>query len=85
MTTSLKEIAKRLDVSTATVSRALNGKPGVSEKMGQKVLEIANELRFTPNPAAQSLSTSKTYAVASVIKQPHPYLDLRMENINQYT
>jgi LacI family transcriptional regulator len=75
MTQTLKEIAERLNISTATVSRVLNGKPGVSAEIRQKVLDLANEFRFTPNPAAKSLSTSKTYAIAFVIKRKLVYSD----------
>ncbi|MEJ2559606.1 MAG: LacI family DNA-binding transcriptional regulator [Anaerolineae bacterium] len=88
MASTLQEIADRLDISAATVSRVLNGKPGVSQKTRQRVLEIARELNFTPNPAAQSLVTSKTYAVAFVIKRwlvrvDNPFYDRIMMGVEQ--
>ncbi len=64
-----EEIAKVLDVSTATVSRALNGKPGVSAATRQRVFELANEFLYKPNPLAQQLATSKSFAVAFVVKR----------------
>ena len=42
-----KEIAERLNLSPAAVSLALNGKPGVSEKTRQMVVEVAGELGYT--------------------------------------
>jgi LacI family transcriptional regulator len=88
MPPTLQDIADRLNISTATVSRALSGKPGVSQKTRQRVLEVANELRFTPDPAAQSLATSKTYAVAFVIKRllirsHNPFYDRIMMGVEQ--
>lgn len=41
-----KEIAKRLNLSEAAVSMALNGKPGVSTKTRKKILEMAQELHY---------------------------------------
>ncbi|MEQ8675339.1 MAG: LacI family DNA-binding transcriptional regulator [Aggregatilineales bacterium] len=66
---TIKEIADQLNISTATVSRVLNGKPGVAEKTRQLVLQMVNDLRFTPNPAASNLASSKTYAIAFVIRR----------------
>ena len=42
----IKDIAERLGVSTATVSRALNDKPGVSDDLRQQVRKLAAELDF---------------------------------------
>ena len=72
---TLQEIATSLDVSTATVSRALNGKPGVSAPVREKVIELANQLRYTPNPAAQNLATAKSYAVALAIRRRLVHMD----------
>ncbi|MBN1838343.1 MAG: LacI family DNA-binding transcriptional regulator [Spirochaetales bacterium] len=41
----IKDIARRANVSIATVSLVLNGKPGVSQPTRQKILKIARELR----------------------------------------
>ncbi len=49
---TLQEIADNLGVSVATVSRALNDKPGVSSEMRQKVINLANEMHYHPNLAA---------------------------------
>ena len=42
-----KELAQRLGISTAAVSFALNGKPGVSEKTRERVLALAQKLGYT--------------------------------------
>lgn len=53
---SVKDIAARLNISLSTVHKALTGKPGVSEKRRAQVLEVAQELGYVVNTAAQSLA-----------------------------
>ncbi len=63
----IKDIADRLGVSTATVSRALNNKPGVSDDMRKKVNELVSEIRFAPNMVARNLAGGRTGAVAFIL------------------
>src|SRR6476660_3896545 len=65
----IKDIAEQLGVSVASVSRALNDKPGVADDLRRRVLELAAELDFTPNMAARSLNGARTGAVAFVVHQ----------------
>ena len=53
---SLKELAKRLNTSVCTISKALHNKPKVSEKMREKVLALANKLGYSPNILARSMA-----------------------------
>ncbi len=53
---TIYDIARELGVSTATVNRAMNNKPGVSEKTRQKVQETAKSMGFTVNQIAKSLA-----------------------------
>lgn len=62
--TTLKDIARRLGVSTATVSYALNGAPGVSAELRLSILQAARELNYQTNYAARSLARSRTNTVA---------------------
>ncbi len=64
---SIKDIAKQLSVSTATVSRALNDKPGVSNELRQQVRKLAADLDFAPSMVARSLAGSRTGAVAFIL------------------
>ncbi len=59
---TLKDIAKRLDVSHATVSRALNRPedPLISEATRLRVQQVASEMGYRPNLAARSLATGRT-------------------------
>ena len=45
-TVTIKDIAEQLGVSPATVSLALNGRPGVNEETRLAVLNLANRLGY---------------------------------------
>jgi LacI family transcriptional regulator len=66
---TLQELADQLGVSVATVSRALNDKPGVSIETRQRVLSLARELQYRPNLAARNLRTSQTYTVLFIVRR----------------
>ncbi len=53
---TIYDIAAKLGVSIATVNRALTNKPRVSVETRQRVLKMAEEMGFTPNALARSLS-----------------------------
>lgn len=55
-----REIAKKLNISPSAVSLALNGKPGISEKTRNQVLETAMQLGYTKTEPAGSFHTGKT-------------------------
>jgi len=60
---NIKEIAKKANVSIATVSNILNGKGGVSRETAKRVLEIADELHYTPNFLAKNLKRGNTRTI----------------------
>ncbi len=67
MTPTIKDVARRAGISYATVSRALNGKYGVSEETREKILRIAREMNYRPNAIAQGLVNRSTKTVGLVI------------------
>jgi len=69
MNTNIVEIAKKAGVSTATVSRALNNNGAVRDKTRQKILRIAEELHYKPNPIARSLSRKKTDTIGVILPE----------------
>jgi LacI family transcriptional regulator len=72
---TIDEIASRLKVSTATVSRALNNKPGVSEETRKLVLQLAEDLNYAPNVAARGLATASTNTIGFLgIDRPFPLM-----------
>lgn len=50
-----------------TVSRVLNKEPNVAVSTREKGLNVARELRYTPNLAARGLANSKSYLIAPYI------------------
>ncbi len=60
----IKEFSRRLGVSTATISHALNGKRPVKAATRQMVLEKMVEWNYTPNVNARRLVNSKTNLIA---------------------
>jgi DNA-binding LacI/PurR family transcriptional regulator len=66
-----KELARQLNVSIATVSRALNDQPGVSPDVRERILRLAKELGYSPDIRARSLATSVTHTVAFVVHDNH--------------
>lgn len=65
--TSIKDVARSVGVSTATVSRALRGLPRVSEETRTRVLHAAAELHYVASPSAAGLATGQTRAVGVVV------------------
>ncbi|GAA0610821.1 LacI family DNA-binding transcriptional regulator [Kribbella sandramycini] len=64
---TISDLARRLQISKASVSYALNGRAGVSDETRQRVLDLAEELGFHPNSAAVALSASRTRTIGIVI------------------
>ncbi|MGC9214991.1 LacI family DNA-binding transcriptional regulator [Athalassotoga sp.] len=70
---SIKDIAKSVGVSTATVSKALNHKNGVSQAVRNEIMEKAKEMGYVVNGLARGMKISKTFTVGvlvSDIKNP---------------
>ncbi|MAZ28046.1 MAG: LacI family transcriptional regulator [Cytophagaceae bacterium] len=67
--TSLKDIAKKVGVSTATVSYVLSkGKESkVSVGMSEKIKKVAKELNYQPNQIAKSLKSGKTFTIGLIV------------------
>lgn len=65
--TSLKDLADKLGVSIATVSRALRNSHEVGEEMTLKVKKLAKELNYRPNPFAQSLRKEAPRVIGVIV------------------
>ena len=63
-----KEIAERAGVSVSVVSRALNNSGYVSAEKREKILKIAQELDYHPNPVAMSLMSKRTRQILFMCK-----------------
>lgn len=65
--TGVKEIARRANVSIATVDRVIHNRVGVSAKTKSKVNKIIQELNYQPNLLAQRLASRKIFNLATFI------------------
>ncbi|MFB2117807.1 substrate-binding domain-containing protein [Parapedobacter sp. 2B3] len=63
----VKEIARRANVSIATVDRVIHNRKGVSETTRRKINEIIQEIGFQPNILASRLASKKTNQFAVLI------------------
>ena len=61
------DIARKLNVTRITVSKALRDHPDISKDMKKKVLDTAEKLGYTPNLIAQNLTSRKTFTWGVVI------------------
>lgn len=66
---TIKDIAKRLKISVSTVSRALRGSADISSETRQLVLNVAEELQYSPNPIALSLRDKKTKVIGVIVQE----------------
>lgn len=67
MAATIKDIARRLNISVSTVSYALNGGPRpVAPELRERVLQVARELDYRPNRLAKSLITRRSHIVGVV-------------------
>jgi len=67
MSVTIKDVARRAGVSTATVSRVLAGKTGVSEGLRESVLAAAQELAYQPSRVARSLRVQRSAIIGLII------------------
>ncbi|HSD06591.1 LacI family DNA-binding transcriptional regulator [Flavobacterium sp.] len=65
--TTIYDIAKRLDITAATVSRALNNNPKISEVTRQLVFETAAKMNYKQNRLAQSLRSGRSNNVGVIV------------------
>lgn len=71
---TLRELARHLNLSITTVSRALAGYDDVSDATRQRVREAAERLGYQPNPLGQRLRSGRTEAVGLVIPASNGHL-----------
>lgn len=67
---TIKEIAKRANVSIGTVDRVIHDRGRVSPKTKEKILRIIEELDYKPNVFARHLKLSKTFCFGIVMPYP---------------
>lgn len=66
---TIYDIATALDISTATVSRALKNDPVVSEKTRKKIFDLAGEMGYRQNHFARNLRQQQTYTIGMMVHE----------------
>ena len=67
LTVTIADIAKKLNTTSATVSRALNDHPGISIKTKKRVLQAAEKLHYRRNTVASALRKGQTGIIGVII------------------
>src|SRR5260221_12825784 len=65
---TIKEIAKQLNVSVSTVSRALHDNPGIGLRTRMRVQKLAQKLYYEPNQTPIFFKQRHTFTIASVLR-----------------
>lgn len=65
---TIYDIAEKAGVSASTVSRVINGKPGIWDATRQKVLALLEEYHYSPNDAARGLATQSSHFIGLLIE-----------------
>lgn len=68
---TIRDVAREAEVSTASVSRALNGHGNVDPRTRARVLEAAGKLGYIPHAGARSLSNSRANVIGVVLPDLH--------------
>src|SRR3712207_3011916 len=64
---TMADVAREAGCSLNTVSRALNGKPDISEETRRRVLEVVQRLGYIPHASARSLAAGRSNTIGLVI------------------
>src|SRR5215203_4469006 len=66
---NIRQLAKKLNLSIGTVSKALRNSHEISAQTKEKVFALARELNYIPNPYASSLRRKKSNTIGVVIPE----------------
>lgn len=67
MPVTLEDIARALNVSKMTVSRAINNHPEISSETRARILAMAQKMKYRPNQFARALMTKQSYLIGIVV------------------
>lgn len=69
---TIRDVARKLNISITTVSRALDGYDDVAEETRQHVIETAREMGYVPNRAARQLRRRRTDSIGYIVPADRP-------------
>lgn len=81
---TLSDIAKELNLSPSTVSRALNNHPDINQGTKDLVNNLAREIGFVPNPIARSLRKNRTSTIGVIVPEiKHDFFSSAISGIEE--
>lgn len=66
---NIKDLAKALNLSTSTVSRAFRGNSDINPKTKERILAMAKEMNYQPNHYASNLRDQRSHTIAVVVPE----------------
>jgi len=66
---TIKDIAKKLNLSVSTISRAFNNKYDIKKETRELILKTAKEMGYRPNPMAKKLVQKRSYNIGIVVPE----------------
>jgi len=66
---SIRDVAKRANVSIATVSRAVNGITSVDPELAKRVWKAVEEVGYVPNPQARALVSGRSRILGLIVSE----------------
>ena len=73
---TIDDVAARAGVSSAAVSFAVNGRPGVGEETRERILAAAEELGWRPSAHARGLAQARAHAIGLLLSRPVEQLEV---------
>lgn len=80
---TIKDIARDLNVSVSTVSRALRGMPDVNPQTMKAVLQYAEKIDYQPNMAALSLVKKETHTIGVIVPNMDYFCAMAIRGIDE--
>lgn len=80
---TIKDIAKRLNISLSTVSRALRNASDVNPDTKKAVMALSEELNYQPNKLALSLRQKQTHTIGVIVPNLDYVLSLMVRGIDE--
>lgn len=85
---TIHEAARRAKVSVASISRALNNKPGLGDATRARILAVCEELGYSPSVAARQLKEGRSATVGLSMGlhdwQVNPYVSIMFEHLTRH-
>ena len=81
---TLKDLAKKINTSVTTISKALSNHPDISEQRKKQILKLAEEMNYVPNVMASNLRNQKTKFVGLIVADnSNPYFARMIKGVEE--